>query len=252
MQLFISLTRVPPQGWQYTQAQTDWQAPAMLDFFTVRDKLIEHRRANPRFNLPTDPETVGLELQLYNAVRINWNPEYCSPMTQDQALELFKALGALKLTVEGIDPKKSLGLPPVKHRAVGLPRKSEGAGVVAVVKKLRAGVGVLLDWLGDGATTVAPELAEKRAQVCAGCPHNQQGGLERWFTVPASERIRKQLEIKQEMALSTTVDDKLEVCDLCLCPMRLKVHVPLDYVRSRLLPEVQSQLPDFCWMKTEV
>ena len=119
--------------------------------------------------------------------------------------------------------------------------------------KLAGGARTLLDWLGSGGQTVEQPLAEARASVCAGrpCPHNGKGGLEAYFTVPASEAIRRQLELKHAMKIETHLDDKLGVCNLCLCPLKLKVHVPLKEIRPHLSADVREKMPDFCWMKNE-
>jgi hypothetical protein len=115
-----------------------------------------------------------------------------------------------------------------------------------------AGGSVLVEWLASGAEAVAPELANSRAAVCAGCPSNEQGDWSRWFTVPIAVTIRKALDTRKTWKLSTPSDDRLMVCAACLCPMLLKVHVPLDKFYDRMTPESKEDLDGGCWIRKEV
>ena len=109
----------------------------------------------------------------------------------------------------------------------------------------------MVEWLKDGAEAVPQDLSIARANVCAHCPHNQSGDLTSFFTVPVSNAIRKALADKDGMNLATPIDDQLHVCGICLCPMKLKVHVPLKTILDRLPTEVFTELPEYCWMRTE-
>lgn len=213
----------PPGGFSYFQPQTGWSAPPGLTFEQVVTEIIKHRKANPRFPLPTDFDTVAEELDEYTCLRIGGDPNYVASM--------------------GTIPKGA-SLPP-RPRAAGV------AGVVGAAKKIGAGVGVLIDWLGSGAKPVESELATARAKVCSDCPQNQQGDFTRWFTVPASNQIRQQVEIKNEMKLATPFDERLHVCEACLCPMKLKVWVPMEYILARLPVESRAALDPRCWMISE-
>lgn len=214
----------PPNGFSYFQAATGWSARPGATFDEVVTELIAHRAANPRFNLPLDRETVSAELDEYTCIRIANNPEYC---------------------MGGIIPKAPLP-PPWPARAAGKLGVAVAAG-----SKVIAGVGVLLDWLGEGAKPVDAGLAETRARICSDCPQNQPGDLTSFFTAPASDMIRKQIEMKYEMKLETPFDSKLGVCRICACPLRTKTWTPIEHVLKHLKPELKTQLPDFCWMIKE-
>lgn len=130
-------------------------------------------------------------------------------------------------------------------------KKTLLAGVVGGVARVKAGIGVLLEWLGDGGQPVDPALAVARASVCATCPKNDGGDFKAYFTKPIADRIRLQLEMRGEMQLRTSHDDKLTVCSACDCPLKLKVHVPIDYVLRHTSNSTRSNLDPRCWILSE-
>lgn len=181
--------------------------------------IIKHRLANPaitaRFKLATDVSSVSAELEKFTATRLGLP-----------------------------DPKP---LPPPE-----LPSLS-GAVVGAVdgIRKLAAGAALLMDWEESGAAPVPSALANSRAAICATCPKNDPEGLSKFFTVPVADPIRKRLERLHAMNLSTPSDDKLHVCAACLCPLKLKVHTPLDLILKRLKPKFKAELDPKCWILCE-
>jgi hypothetical protein len=226
-----SRSAFPPQGWWYYQPETNWpEVPqaffAGMTFDQAVDAIIKHRRANPRFNLATDAATVGDQLDAFTAMRLAGNAK------------------ARDYLIEG-DPEKKAGAP-------SYPWAEQRRGSVADgVKKVAAGAGALWDWLGDGGDPVLPAMAVSRAMVCAECERNKPGDWTSWFTVPASELIRKQLEIRNDMELKTPLDGRLGVCGTCLCPLPLTVWVPIEYKLKTMRQEVFDQLPEWCWVKKE-
>ena len=95
------------------------------------------------------------------------------------------------------------------------------------------------------------ELAEKRADTCVSCPKNVMGDLTSWFTVPAAELIKKQLEARHQAKIFTTKDPLLGVCQACACPLPLKVHAPIEIVRDKMRPEDKAALWEKCWIALE-
>ena len=73
------------------------------------------------------------------------------------------------------------------------------------------------------------------------------------FTQPA-QVIAKQLERISGMKLTTSVDDKLQICTVCLCPLKVKVHTPVEYIKRHTTPEVASELAAVpgCWVTKEL
>jgi hypothetical protein len=112
-----------------------------------------------------------------------------------------------------------------------------------------AGAKILVEWIASGEEAVPIDVSESRAAICADCPKNEKGDWTRFFTVPVSNEIKKQLEKRRGWNLKTSHDEKLNICGVCLCPIKLKVHVPLDRILKNLDPEVRANLHPKCWIK---
>lgn len=89
-----------------------------------------------------------------------------------------------------------------------------------------------MDWLGSGGKPVERELAQRRADKCLACPLNDP--LKWWetFTAPVVTKLRRTIELKNQIKLSVVHEDKLHVCRSCKCLLPLKVHVPLQLIRE--------------------
>jgi hypothetical protein len=216
----FSRSQFPPGGWEFYHPQTAWEAPTpkASTFDQTVNLIIKHRLANPgavsKHNLATDPVLVGNELENYTRLRLGMQP-----------------MGA--------------GSPPKTIPPRSLPQGVREA--VAASSRMVEGVALLIDWL-PGGQTVAPELSAKRAAVCAECPKNSEKEFGSWFTKPVSERLRRMVEARADLKLATPHDEKLGVCGVCLCPMKLKVHVPMDYILGHTKPQTLAELPPHCWI----
>lgn len=219
----LSRSQIPPGGWQFYQPQTRWSAPTPIasTFDQTVNLIIKHRLSNPamivRHNLATDAVTVGNELESFTRTRLGLGP--ASP------------------------PK--LPPPPAAPQLSGAVQQA-----VAAVKKLAAGTALLMEWDESGLPPVASSVSESRAAVCAGgCPKNEKGkSLSEYFTVPASNMIRRRFERLEQLELKTSHDAELNVCQACLCPLRLKVHTPMELILKRLKPEQRAELDPRCWI----
>jgi hypothetical protein len=129
--------------------------------------------------------------------------------------------------------------------------KKTHRGGVAGVKRVAAGVALLVDWLGNSAKPVESALAEKRAGICATCPRNNGGDWKAYFTEPIAEKIRVQLEIRNDLQLRTSHDAKLTVCSACDCPLGLKVFSPLSYILEHTSEDTKTRLDPRCWILGE-
>jgi hypothetical protein len=216
---------LPPSGYTFFQPETGWEAPKHRSFNDTVSAIIRHRMANPRLGLPTDVPNVERELEIYTVRR----------------LQSMKGGTAFLIESSASSPPPSFRQPPSGPKQ----------GLVAGAKKVSAGIGILLEWLGDGGEPVPHALAQTRADTCLTCPSNRNTKFTDFFTVEASELIRKQLAIRNEMALSVTGESRLGVCDICLCPLKLKVHTPIEHIEPHTSPEVKAQLPSNCWMLSE-
>lgn len=126
--------------------------------------------------------------------------------------------------------------------------------LAAVGANLKTGKDVIFDWEESGQPPVAQELADKRAAICVQCPQNGSGGLSRYFTVPVAALIKSRFERLHEMKLVTPNDAQLGVCDACLCPLRLKVWTPMEFIskhtEKNAWPKFQQATPR-CWVLEE-
>lgn len=111
---------------------------------------------------------------------------------------------------------------------------------------------VLTSWLTDGSSPVAPELAQKRGEICAKCPLNVTGDWwEKISKQPAAEVIKKWIEIKNEMKIGVPIESEVGLCRACGCVLRIKLHEPLKYILENTTPETMARYVPECWVKTE-
>lgn len=222
-----------PNGLKFLQPETNWQPQRYASFTTIVTALISHRRRHPDLvkakNWSLDPNVVADEVDAFNAgicARMNWNDYIMSD--------------------EGAAPAP-------KPQALLSKEKEQIAVAASRAKKIWTGVRTLNEWIDSGTPPVETERSEIRASICAKCPKNGQGDFTSWFTKPASDMIAKQLERLKGMKLSTPLDDKINICDVCLCPLKLKVHTPINYITTHLTPEVRAELAKVpnCWIVAE-
>jgi len=93
---------------------------------------------------------------------------------------------------------------------------------------------------------VNPELAQGRAQVCAGCT---------WMEVSPVRWVRWVSRAYEVLfppygLLEPWMSKQPWRCQLCHCPLRTKLRLPLDFILRHTSPELFARLPRFCWIKT--
>jgi hypothetical protein len=220
-----------PNGLTFLEPATGWKPVAWSSFDSIVSQIIAHRKGNPhvamKHRLSTDQRTVENELDAYNAAICEsrgWT-EYIMAPAVEAPLPKFKALS------------------PFSPKQLG--------AVADKTKKVWEGVRSLNDWIDSKEPAVSSELSENRALTCVACPMNGKGGLEAWFTKPAAEIIKRQFEKLSDRKLKTSVDETLGVCEACLCPMRLKVHAPLQFITSHMGEESRKALDPKCWILAE-
>src|ERR1700678_1861029 len=108
-----------------------------------------------------------------------------------------------------------------------------------VIEEIRRDAGaapLLWDWIGQG-DPVKQEVADGRAAVCLRgdegrrCPYlKAPRWWERYFKNPIAKVIKKQLELKTKLRLSTELDQEKRMCQVCGCCAELKVWVPVRHV----------------------
>ena len=216
----------------YIPALPKWRPSSQPSFNSLCQQILSVRRANP-----------------YLAAKHKWALDLPSI---EQEVDTFNARICLAngwtqyVLTEGAAP------PPPK--ALSPQRQSEVSAAAGRAAKIWAGVKTTNDWIDSGAPAVAAELAEKRAAVCAACQQNGQGDFTRWFTVPASEAIKRQIQKVSERKLVTSQDAKLNICEVCLCPLRLKVQTPIEFIKAHMPPAVLADLKRVpaCWIPKEI
>lgn len=133
-------------------------------------------------------------------------------------------------------------------------------GHKGVLAKALAVVGAappLIDWVASKEDAVPQAKAAKRASKCADmrngkpCPMNQAGDWTKFFTVPAAAIVKKALEMRLEMKLSTPFDEHLHVCMACECPLKLKVHMKTKKILDNMPQEDFDALDEGCWLREE-
>lgn len=230
----ISRQRQIPNGFKFIQPETAWQAPRFASFSVIVNSLINHRKTRPDLvaskKWSLDPEIVSNEVDEFNATlcaRHGWT-SYISDGSAEP--------------------------PPPKSQALLQSEKSAIAAAAGKAKKIWAGLSTLTEWIDSGTPPVRRELAESRAAACAACPKNGAGDFTSWFAKPASEAILKSMEKLKAMRLSTQNDQKINVCEVCLCPLKLKVHTPVEYIKGNMSKQVLEELKSVpgCWIPAEV
>ncbi len=231
MHSLIDRQRQIPGGFRFYQPETKWRSAPWASFDSIVASLIAHRRGNPalasKHAWSTDTVSVSAEVDRYNAM-------VCAQMGWTK----YISVGGGPAPIPKSSPLSPIAL-------------SQISAAAAKVRKIWAGVKSLNDWLDSGEPAVEPVKSEKRAAICAECPKNGKGDLTSWFTVPAAESIKRQLEVLAERKLTTFSDDKLNVCEVCLCPLKLKVHTPAKYIKTP--PDTMAELKAVpnCWIPAE-
>jgi hypothetical protein len=212
-----------PGGFRFRIPEVRWQSAPFASFDTIVNQATAIINSNPSLQsiYPASRDAVASLVDSFNT-RICQQNGWNSYITGDPSP------------------------PPPKPAAPGLMAKL--ASVAGAVKKLERGIETLLEWETSGLPPVPLETANWRASICVQCPQNGKGDLSRFFTVPASEQIRLHMERLHSLNLSTFHDGKLGVCEMCLCPLKLKVFCPSELVNKHLTAELLSELPGECWM----
>lgn len=211
-----------PGGYDFLEPSTRWKPAPFSSLDSIVQQLISHRQGRPdliaKNKWSLDRGVVMQEVMAYNVAK-------CQQM------------GWLEYITGSAEAVPFHSTP---HRTL-----------LQKVQAVAGGGKTVVEWLGKGADSVSPELSAKRGLICASCPRNVPGDWTSFFTVPVSQGILAALNLREQWKLSTPYDDKLNVCEVCLCPIKLKLHMPMTEIMSKMKPEVMEALPDFCWIKKQ-
>jgi len=128
----------------------------------------------------------------------------------------------------------------------------------SLVKHAAVGGRILVDWLGSGAKPVDIAIAQKRANVCLSgapegkpCPHNRDGHALLQLTASTVRAIAEQMNVREHLRLRVEGEENIHSCALCRCPLKLKIHVPIETILAHTDDETLMAMPSYCWMQTE-
>lgn len=224
----------PPGGFSFYEPTTQWSSTPWASFDTIVQEIIAHRQGNPALKaMATDYGTVAEQLDAFNSAKC-------------------EAMGWSAFLMDGGPSAPFTNSPPPPIDPSRL------SAVAAEARAIWQGVRTLNDWIDSGEPAVPAELSAHRAEVCSTCPKNGKGDLASLFTKPAADAIRKQLEKVEGRKLSTPFDDKLNVCQTCWCPLRLKVHTPIVSINEHMSDEIRNALKAVvnpsggCWIPKEI
>lgn len=229
-----------PNGLRFYIPELKWNAPGPYASFTrICDAVEQVIRANPHLaqqhQWPQD--RVGVE----NWVD-NYNAQLVSQMGWDSPPGTY-----LLADNSPSSPKWSPSLQ--SENLQGLRAAAEK------VKELVRGAKTLSEWDDSGEPPVDRNLSNQRASVCSSCKLNEAGDWTKWFTVPAAELITRRIATVQGKGISTLHDERLHFCSACSCPLKLKVHVPLPWIKRAITNEQKQRMsagnPN-CWVVREL
>lgn len=221
-----------PGGYKYYLPITQWKARPWASFSEIVDNLTAHLKGNP-----SAVATLGWSLDRhFIEERVDeFNAAVCVQMGATDYIIAADGGAVPALPFQAA--------PAVAHN----PNKSPFARLQNAVE----GSESLVEWIKDGSQAVPREQSERRAGTCFACPKNTKGDWTRYFTLPVSNAIRHELNRRRDMSLSTSFDEGLNVCEACLCPLKLMVHVPLEVKLKHMPEEVKKDLWPNCWVLKE-
>ena len=216
---------LPPGGYVFYQPETGWSPNPWVSFDDQVKAIVEHRQANPRFNLSTNSSEVAQQLDDYTTLRLEKIPggnNWLVPNASAPPPESFQR--------------------HLPHRpAVG------AAGVADYAKDVVAGIGLWTEWFGS--KPVDKKTAEKRAAICVDCPKNVRGNWMQKFSEAAGTELLSIMGSMKKQKMQTKHDDSLGVCGVCNCPMKAKVWSPMDLIQKHMRDEHRPELWEKCWIR---
>lgn len=126
------------------------------------------------------------------------------------------------------------------------------AAEVPVSDKISDGAKIIIEWLGDGGEPVPIAIAQRRADICLGCPENAKKTMWSWLSAPVARTVLTWIARKNEWKLTVEGEEDLGTCKICLCHMPTKVWTPIMHIKNHTDERMLNKLPDHCWVKNEI
>lgn len=114
------------------------------------------------------------------------------------------------------------------------------------VRHYNDGLRILKDWWVDGTHPVDIDEAQRRADICLGCPLNQSGSA---VVEAVARAIKEQVDLKNSLQLRVKGEKSLKTCQACLCYLRLKIWLPLENLIRYADEEEMNRYHPKCWMR---
>lgn len=106
-------------------------------------------------------------------------------------------------------------------------------------------------WIGEGSVPVSKKLANKRANICADCDHNDDLPMEQFLKEPVAKGMRRLIALKNNIAdMKLEREDELHTCNVCFCILKLLPWVPESVLKNSAPPN--KNYPAHCWKKDMV
>jgi len=226
-----------PNGMAFFIPHIKWSPPPYMSIDQIARNAISVLQANPSV-----------------AAKLGWDlsiPAMSDRVDEYNAARCLQLGYAQFVLAEGGQPD----IPPfLGHPSQNPNNPSNLQAAAAGVKKIWQGIRTMNEWADAGFPHVEPDKSTARAAVCITCPKNTAGDFSSWFTKPAAEGIRRLTERAKGINLTTPHDEQLNVCDVCLCPMKLKVHIPIEVLRNGTSNETLAELRAVtgCWIVKEI
>lgn len=119
------------------------------------------------------------------------------------------------------------------------------------IKNTVRGAHILSEWLGAGGVPVSRDLAERRSQVCASCPHNFKGNWADRLKEAVADVIKDHVAIKNAACLTVSREQEMGFCLACGCVNKLKVWVPITHIAAHTRWQ-DDIIPPNCWVNSEI
>jgi hypothetical protein len=217
-----TITSFPPGGFTYTQPESKLKFSQLIPLPDQAKLVAAHRKANG-YSGATVSEAAN-DIEEWTCLRLNNDPEYCITDTQKKTAPLRFVSGLVR----------------------------DVQAVASSVADAVVGARIIYEWWGEGGRPVPQELAQGRADNCIACPNNT---VERSWLSGLSETAQEHLQFRSKEKMSVKGEEKLGICVLCSCPMKLKVHTPIELIHEHTLPETIQKLDGvlgLCWVRDEL
>lgn len=222
-------TRQIPNGLRMYLPEAKWKSGSYPSFSALCGEVWKVVRANP-----------GL------AAQHKW------PATREGVEEWVDQFNATICAQMGWSDYIITDAAPVIPKAPAPTQATQNALAAAAAKArlLVGGAKALKGWLDSGEPAVDSDTSAERARICSQCVHNTEGDWTAWFTRPVSELIKRDIEKLSQRKLTTERDAELGVCDVCFCPLKLKVHTPIAWITKELPTNILEKLKGVpnCWV----